>query len=108
MRVLFATAEAYPLAKTGGLADVSRALPVALRRLGVDVRLLMPAYPRAYLRIENPKLVARIAPALGIDDATLIAGTFPDCELPVLLVEFCYIDRIKFLPNDHRINLLQT
>lgn len=87
MRVLFATAEAYPLAKTGGLADVSRALPVALRRLGVDVRLLMPAYPRAYLRIENPKLVARIAPALGIDDATLIAGTFPNADLPVYLID---------------------
>ena len=85
MRVLFATAEAYPLAKTGGLADVSRALPVALRRLGVDVRLLMPAYPGAYLRIDNPKIVAQIAPALGVDDATLIAGNFPDADLPVYL-----------------------
>jgi starch synthase len=87
MRVLFATAEAYPLAKTGGLADVSRALPVALRRLGVDVRLLMPAYPRAYLRIENPKIVAKIGPALGVDDATLIAGQFPDADLPVYLID---------------------
>jgi starch synthase len=87
MRVLFATAEAYPLAKTGGLADVSRALPVALRRLGVDVRLLMPAYPRAYLRVENPKIVAQIAPALGVSDASLIAGTFPDADLSVYLVD---------------------
>jgi len=87
MRVLFATAEAYPLAKTGGLADVSRALPVALRRLGVDVRLLMPAYPRAYLRVEGPKIVARIAPALGVADATLIAGVFPGTDLPVYLID---------------------
>jgi starch synthase len=87
MRVLFATAEAYPLAKTGGLADVSRALPVALRRLGVDVRLLLPAYPRAYLRLEDPKLVAAIPPALGVDDATLIAGHFPDVDLPVYLID---------------------
>ncbi len=87
MQVLFVTAEAYPLAKTGGLADVSRALPVALRRLGVDVRLLMPAYPRAYLRIENPKIVAQIGPALGVDDATLIAGTLPSANLPVYLVD---------------------
>lgn len=87
MRVLFTTAEAYPLAKTGGLADVSRALPVALRRLGVDVRLLMPAYPSAYLRIENPKIAAQIPPALGVSDATLLAGTFPDADLPVYLID---------------------
>lgn len=87
MRVLFATAEAYPLAKTGGLADVSRALPLALRKLGLDVRLLMPGYPRAYVRIENPRIVARIAPALGIDDASLIEGIFPETDLPVYLID---------------------
>jgi starch synthase len=87
MQVLFATAEAYPLAKTGGLADVSGALPLALRRLGVDVRLLLPAYPRAYLRVENARIAAKIPPALGVDDATLIAGKFPDADLPVYLID---------------------
>ena len=33
LRVLFATSEIYPLVKTGGLADVSAALPAALRRI---------------------------------------------------------------------------
>jgi starch synthase len=47
MRVLFVSSEIYPLAKTGGLADVSAALPLALAGLGVDVRLLLPAYPQA-------------------------------------------------------------
>ncbi len=87
MRVLFATAEAYPLAKTGGLADVSRALPIALRGLGIDVRLLLPGYPRACMRIENAKIVAKIEPTLGVDDATLIAGRFPDADLPVYLID---------------------
>ncbi len=87
MRVLFVTAEAYPLAKTGGLADVSRALPLALRRRGHDVRLLMPGYPRAYVRIENPRIVAKIEPILGVSDATLIAGRFPDADLPVWLID---------------------
>ena len=45
MRVLFASSEIYPLAKTGGLADVSAALPIALAGLGVEVRLVMPGYP---------------------------------------------------------------
>src|SRR3954468_16943600 len=42
--VLFLSTEVYPYAKTGGLADVSAALPQELRMLGHDVRVLMPKY----------------------------------------------------------------
>lgn len=87
MQVLFATAEAYPLAKTGGLADVSRALPVALTHLGIHVRLLMPGYPNAYLRVQNPRAVAKIPAAFGISDATLIEGVFPETDMPVYLID---------------------
>jgi starch synthase len=45
LRVLHVTSEVEPLVKTGGLADVSAALPAALREEGVDARLLVPAYP---------------------------------------------------------------
>jgi starch synthase len=86
MRLLFVTSEAYPLAKTGGLADVSRSLPAALRRKGVDVRVLMPGYPCAILGLKNPEVVSRLPPAMGIDDGILIAGHFPDCDLPVWMV----------------------
>jgi starch synthase len=44
LRVLFLSPEATPFAKTGGLADVAGALPDALRRQGVDVRIGMPFY----------------------------------------------------------------
>ena len=37
MRVLFVSSEIYPYAKTGGLADVSSALPKALREKGAEV-----------------------------------------------------------------------
>ncbi len=46
LRVLFVTPELAPWVKSGGLGDVSAALPAALRALGVDVRVLVPAYPR--------------------------------------------------------------
>jgi len=44
LRVLFMASEVEPFAKTGGLADVSGALPAALAAMGHDVRILMPKY----------------------------------------------------------------
>jgi starch synthase len=44
MKVLFATAEALPYWKTGGLADVARSLPDALVAAGHDVRIILPGY----------------------------------------------------------------
>src|SRR6185503_10923766 len=44
MRVAILTSEAVPFAKTGGLADVSGALPKALTELDVDSKLILPLY----------------------------------------------------------------
>ncbi|MFT5132560.1 MAG: starch synthase [Gammaproteobacteria bacterium] len=43
-RILFAASELYPFIKTGGLADVACFLPLALRELGYDIRIVIPAY----------------------------------------------------------------
>ena len=45
IEVLSVASEAYPLIKTGGLADVTGALPAALAPLGVTMRTLLPGYP---------------------------------------------------------------
>ena len=45
MIVLMMASECPPLIKTGGLADVIGALPGALSRLGLNVRVMLPYYP---------------------------------------------------------------
>jgi starch synthase len=44
MRIAILSSEVVPFAKTGGLADVSGALPKALRQHGVDARIFLPLY----------------------------------------------------------------
>ena len=44
MKVLFCTSECVPFVKTGGLADVAGALPVALKETGTDISVILPKY----------------------------------------------------------------
>ena len=44
LKVLLASSEVVPFAKTGGLADVAGSLPLALEECGVDARIIMPKY----------------------------------------------------------------
>lgn len=44
MKVLFAVSECVPFVKSGGLADVAGALPKELKKLGLDVRVILPKY----------------------------------------------------------------
>ena len=57
MRVLHVCSELYPLLKTGGLADVLGALPFAQKEIGIDTRILLPAYPKISAGIENTHVV---------------------------------------------------
>lgn len=44
MKILYATSEASPFVKTGGLGDVAGSLPAALCEKGMDARVIMPLY----------------------------------------------------------------
>ncbi len=44
LNVLFVTSEVEPFAKTGGLADVSAALPKTIKELGHEIRIILPRY----------------------------------------------------------------
>lgn len=86
MKLLFASSEIFPLAKTGGLADVAGALPIALHRAGLDIRLLMPAY-RGVAQQTEARPIANLGNPFGLGDTILLEGHIPGNHLPLWLVD---------------------
>ncbi|MFO1067082.1 MAG: glycogen synthase GlgA [Geminicoccaceae bacterium] len=83
MQVLSVASEVYPLVKTGGLADVAGALPLALARHGIHVRTLLPGYPRVLERL-GERAEAAALPDLFGGDARLLAARVGGLDLLVL------------------------
>jgi starch synthase len=77
-RILFASSEVYPLSKTGGLADVSAALPMALRRIGADCRILVPGYHSVLHGIRDYREVANLEPLNLSVKVRLLRAELPD------------------------------
>ena len=46
MKILYATSEAVPFIKTGGLADVAGSLPPALAQEGAEIAVVLPLYQK--------------------------------------------------------------
>ena len=86
LRVLFATSECAPLVKTGGLGDVSAALPVALAALGVDVRILLPGYRPVLAQLSDSREVARLAPTAAFPAARLLQAKTA-AGLPLIVLD---------------------
>lgn len=93
MRVVFATAEVSPIAKTGGLGDVCGSLPKALAGFGHDITIFMPYYRQARLWFEkNGASVYQVAPTIPVSwagwshDATFLRATLPGSDVPLILV----------------------
>ena len=87
MRILFVTSEAFPLIKTGGLADVSGSLPAALQEIHADVRILIPGYPAVLDKLINPKFLATISNLPHVGAINLIQGEMPETKVPVMAIE---------------------
>jgi len=83
VRVLFVASECVPFVKTGGLADVVGALPKALAPLGVEVRVLLPAYP-ALAALTAAGRVALDLGALNGGPARLVAAEAAGLDLLLL------------------------
>jgi starch synthase len=110
MRIVFATAEVSPIAKTGGLGDVCGSLPKVLAARGHDVVVFMPFYRQAREWFDrNPQPIEMIIPPTPIAwagwaaEATYFRTTLPGSEVPLYLIANDYFfDRsaIYALRND--------
>ncbi len=87
MRILFVTSEAFPLIKTGGLADVSGSLPAALQDINADVRILIPGYPAVLNKLANPRFLTTISNLPNVGAVNLIIGEMPETKVPVMAIE---------------------
>lgn len=83
MRVLSVASEAYPLIKTGGLADVVGALPAALTPHGIATTTLLPGYPSVVKSLGRAKVLHRWDALLGTP-ARLLSGKIDGHPLLVL------------------------
>ena len=87
MKVLFVTAELFPFAKEGGLGDVSASLPGALTKLGIDVRIVMPAYARVLEEAPWLREVLSFGDPMGFGKSRLLETHLPESGVPVWLVD---------------------
>jgi len=74
MKILSAASELYPLVKTGGLADVTGALPAALAAQGVEVTSIVPGYPAVMAALDRPAAFHSYANLFG-GTVRLVRGT---------------------------------
>ena len=87
MNILFASAEAHPLIKTGGLADVAGSLPRAIRHQRHDIRLVIPAYQSVLKQAEKYFLVAHLELEGVTQPVRILTGRLPGSTVTVYLVD---------------------
>ena len=98
MKILLASSEVVPFAKTGGLADVAGALPRELEKLGHEVVVFMPAY-KATLK-SNPEIEStaiNLEIPIGKD---LFTGKLYKSSLPQSNVDLYLVDHEEYFGRD--------
>lgn len=100
MRVLFVTSEVATVFKLGGLGDVSYALPAALKRLGVDIQIVLPYYAR--IKLKSVKCLGPLAVSWeGRRELVFVfQAKLGKTRVPLLLFRHPIMDEYKAHPTD--------
>lgn len=85
-KILFASSEVHPLTKTGGLADVSASLPIALHDHGQDVRIIMPAYRKCLEGLEHIQTIATLKLDGYHQPVEILQSVLPDTDVTLWLL----------------------
>jgi len=83
-KILFVSSEIHPLIKTGGLADVAGSLPIALDKLGQDVRIVLPYYGAIKLS-QTPEYRCTIR--VNNTDINILETPLPNSSLTIWLID---------------------
>ena len=88
LNILFASPEAAPFAKTGGLADVIQALPKALKRIGHNPVIVIPRYKSVDHRFAQELVFSKInIPISDRSEEADVYRTYLDSDIPVYLID---------------------
>ena len=90
LKVLFVTSEVYPLCKTGGLGDVSAALPASLREQHVDIRILIPGYSQVLAGLRYKRKVTEFNDLVHFPPAKLFSANLQinaSTSIPVFVID---------------------
>lgn len=99
MKIAFVASEAFPFAKTGGLADVAGALPKALESIGCEVKLFIPKYGTIDEKKYRLNFIEGIEISAGIGNKRVTAYLHR-AELPGSGVQVNFIDCPQYFFRD--------
>lgn len=87
MQVLHVCSEVFPILKTGGLADVTAALPPALEKLGIENRVLVPGFPAFINKLLDKQHISSLPAKFGASSVDLYIGKMPDSGVKVYVID---------------------
>ncbi|MGQ0657534.1 MAG: glycogen synthase GlgA [Chromatiales bacterium] len=86
-KVLFATSEAHPAVKTGGLGEVCGALPPALHRMGLDMRVVLPGYRTVLAACTDVRVAAQLSISTSLEPVRILEGVLGRTAIPLYVVD---------------------
>ncbi len=90
MKVVYLSPEVAPFSKTGGLADVSGALPQSLKKLGAEIMVITPFYGNVKANkypLEKTDIQFEVKIGDKVNPCGVYKGLLPDAQVPIYFLD---------------------